>query len=59
MHELSVVRKNGMISVYADGEEKPCIHYPDILHNGGTVSLYAEHAAVTFEDFILENLCEG
>lgn len=59
VHELRVVRKNGMISVYADGEEKPCIHYPDILHNGGTVSLYAEHAAVTFEDFILENLCEG
>lgn len=55
-HELMLVKKDGILNVYADREQEPCIVFPDFIGNGGTVALYADRAAVTFSDFTLTNL---
>lgn len=58
-HTLMLVRNNGKITVYADQETEPCMQYPCVVVNGGVVSLFADGATVTFEDFTLADLAVG
>ncbi len=56
--ELIVVKKDGKLTVYAEGYKTPIMENIPFTQNGGVVSLWAKKIPVKWSDFKLMNLNE-